>query len=188
MTIYRGMLLALTGGDTITDLPRAFTSWATSSKGGLPGSALVGLAAVLLGAIFLAYTRWGRHLLAVGSSPSAARLAGISRARSWLVAFGCGGLLAAAAGLVELAQTGALQSGMGTGYELQAIAAAVIGGVSISGGRGSVLGVCLGAMLLSTIYNGLVLWQISGHHYALVTGLLLLAAVLADRLWGRTEL
>jgi len=188
MTIYRGMLLGLTGGDTITDLPRAFTSWATSSKAGLPGSAWVGLATIFLAAIFLAYTRWGRHLLAVGSSPSAARLAGISRARSWLVAFGGGGLLAATAGLVELAQTGALQSGMGTGYELQGIAAAVIGGVSISGGRGSVLGVCLGAMLLSTIYNGLVLWQVSGHHYALVTGLLLLAAVLADRMWGRTEL
>jgi ABC-type sugar transport system ATPase subunit/ribose/xylose/arabinose/galactoside ABC-type transport system permease subunit len=187
MTIYRGVLLGLTGGDTITDLPRAFTSWATSPKAGLHGSGIVGIATAVLAAIFLGYTRWGRHLLAVGSSPSAARLAGISRARAWLVAFGCGGLLAATAGLVELSQTGALQSGMGTGYELQAIAAAVIGGVSISGGRGSVLGVCLGAILLSTIYNGLVLWQVSGHHYALVTGLLLLTAVLADRLWGRSE-
>ena len=74
---------------------------------------------------------------------------------------------------------------MGTGYELQAIAAAVIGGVSISGGRGSVAGVCLGALLLSLIYNAVVLWQISRYHYSLVTGGLLLAAVLVDLAWRR---
>ena len=80
-----------------------------------------------------------------------------------------------------------MQSGMGNGYELQAIAAAVIGGVSISGGRGSVLGVCLGALLLSLIYNAVVLWQISRYHYSLVTGGLLLAAVLVDLAWRRWE-
>lgn len=104
-----------------------------------------------------------------------------------MLAFGVGGLLAALAGLVELSQTGAMQSPMGTGYELQAIAAAVIGGVSITGGRGSMLGVCLGALLLSLIYNAVVLWQISGHHYALVTGVLLLAAILADRIGRRRD-
>ena len=89
--------------------------------------------------------------------------------------------------MLELSQTGAMQSGMGSGYELQAIAAAVIGGVSISGGRGSVLGVCLGALLLSLIYNAVVLWQVSGHHYALITGILVLVAVLADRAWRRAR-
>ncbi|HEX3727808.1 MAG TPA: ABC transporter permease, partial [Pirellulales bacterium] len=124
---------------------------------------------------------------ALGSSRSAARLIGISPARSWLLAFGGGGLLAAMAGLVELSQTGAVQSGVGAGYELTAIAAAVIGGVSISGGRGSVTGVCLGAFLLSLIYNAVVSWQISRYHYALLTGALLLAAVLADLVARRVE-
>jgi ribose/xylose/arabinose/galactoside ABC-type transport system permease subunit len=123
--------------------------------------------------------------VALGASASAARLVGISKSRVWLAAFGAGGLLAALAGLIELSQTGSMQSGMGTGYELQAIAAAVIGGVSITGGRGSVIGVCLGALLLSLIYNALVLWQISGYHYGLVTGLMLLAAVLVDLAWRR---
>jgi rhamnose transport system ATP-binding protein len=187
MTIYRGLLISLTGGDTITDLPRAFTRWSTSEWLGVNGSAALGFLTAIVAYFVLVHFRCGRHLVALGSSPAAARLAGISRSRSWMLAFGAGGLLAALAGLLELAQTGALQSGMGSGYELQAIAAAVIGGVSISGGRGSVPGVCLGALLLSLIYNAVVLWQISGHHYALITGVLLLVAVLADRVWRRAE-
>ena len=126
-------------------------------------------------------------MVAYGSSPSAARLLGISQARAWLLAYGAGGLLAALAGLVELSQTGAMQSGMGTGYELRAIAAAVIGGVSITGGRGNVLGVCLAALFLTVIHNGLVMWQVSPYQHALVTGALLLTAVLVDLAWRRFE-
>jgi rhamnose transport system ATP-binding protein len=187
MTIFRGLLISLTGGDSITDLPRAFTSWSTTPLWGVNGSVMLGALVALTAYICLNRLRLGRHILALGSSPNAARLVGISKPRAWLVSFATGGLLAALAGMLELSQTGAMQSGMGTGYELQAIAAAVIGGVSISGGRGSVLGVCLGALLLSLIYNAVVLWQISGHHYALVTGALLLLAVLSDRVWRRIQ-
>jgi ribose/xylose/arabinose/galactoside ABC-type transport system permease subunit len=187
MTIFRGLLILLTGGDSITDLPRAFTNWSTTPVLGVNGSVALGALVALTASVCLERLRVGRHILALGSSPSAARLVGISKSRTWLVSFAAGGFLAALAGLLELSQTGAVQSGTGTGYELQAIAAAVIGGVSISGGRGSVLGVCLGALLLSLIYNAVVLWQISGHHYALVTGGLLLVAVLADRVWRRIE-
>jgi ABC-type sugar transport system ATPase subunit/ribose/xylose/arabinose/galactoside ABC-type transport system permease subunit len=187
VTIYRGLLISLSGGDTITDLPPAFVGISTRTFLGINGSvALAALAAVTI-YLWLAHFRSGRYVLAVGASPTAARLVGISRARTWLVAFGVGGLLAALAGLLELSQTGAMQSGMGSGYELRAIAAAVIGGVAIAGGRGTVFGVCLGALLLSLIYNALVLWQISRYHYALVTGALLLAAVLVDLAWRRLD-
>ncbi len=187
MTIYRGLLISLSGGDTITDLPAAFVGISTRTVFGVNGSvALAALAAVTI-YLWLAHFRSGRYVLAMGASPTAARLVGISRTRTWLVAFGAGGLLAALAGLLELSQTGAMQSGMGSGYELRAIAAAVIGGVAISGGRGNVFGVCLGALLLSLIYNALVLWQISRYHYALVTGALLLAAVLVDLTWRRLD-
>jgi ribose/xylose/arabinose/galactoside ABC-type transport system permease subunit len=154
---------------------------------------LIGLALVMIATTALAMYIWlgrlrsGRHLVAFGSSPTAARQVGISHVRTWLSAFAVGGLLSALAGMLELSQTGSLQSGTGTGYELQAIAAAVIGGVSISGGRGSVGGVCLGALLLGLIYNALVLWQISRYHYGLVTGGLLLAAVLVDLAWRRLD-
>jgi ABC-type sugar transport system ATPase subunit/ribose/xylose/arabinose/galactoside ABC-type transport system permease subunit len=187
MTIYRGLLISLTGGQTITHLPGGFVAWSNSRIFGVNGSVALCAATALAVYVWLGHFRSGRHLMAQGASASAARLVGISKSRVWLAAFGAGGLLAALAGLVELSQTGSMQSGMGTGYELQAIAAAVIGGVSITGGRGSVVGVCLGALLLSLIYNALVLWQISGYHYALVTGLLLLAAVLVDLVWRRVE-
>ncbi len=187
MTIYRGLLISLSGGDTITDLPPDFVRWSSTEFFGVNGSVALAALAALGVYLWLSHLRSGRHVLAIGSSPTAARLVGISRERTWLLAFGAGGSLAALAGLLELSQTGAMQSGMGSGYELRAIAAAVIGGVSISGGRGNVAGVCLGALLLSLIYNALVLWQISRYHYALVTGVLLLAAVLVDLAWRRLE-
>ena len=187
MTIYRGLLISVTGGDTITDLPGGFVGWSSMRILGINGSVWLGAATAVAAYLWLTHLRSGRHVMALGSSPTAARLVGISRSRAWLAAFGAGGFLAALAGLLELSQTGAMQSGMGTGYELQAIAAAVIGGVSISGGRGSVVGVCLGALLLSLIYNALVLWQVSRYHYSLVTGALLLSAVLVDLAWRRLE-
>ncbi len=187
MTIYRGLLISLTGGDTITDLPSAYVRWSTTQVLGINGSVVLSTMAAVAVYMLLNRFRCGRHLLAFGSSPMAARLVGISQRRTWLLAFGVGGFLAGLAGLLELSQTGAMQSGMGSGYELQAIAAAVIGGVSISGGRGSVLGVCLGALLLALIYNAVVLWEISRYHSSLITGGLLLAAVLVDLAWRRFE-
>ncbi len=187
MTIYRGLLISLTGGETVTDLPSEFVNWPSSRLFGVQGSVALSALAAFGVYVWISHLRSGRHVMAIGASATAARLVGISRTRTWLTAFSVGGFLAALAGVLELSQTGAMQSGMGTGYELQAIAAAVIGGVSISGGRGSVLGVCLGALLLSLISNGLVLWQVSPYHNSLVTGSLLLAAVLVDLVWRRLE-
>ena len=187
MTVYRGLLISITGGDTITDLPASYVTWSSARLLGVDTSAALGAATAVVVYLWLSHSRSGRHVIAQGASPAAARLVGISRTRAWLTAFGVGGLLAALAGMLELSQTGSLQSGTGTGYELRAIAAAVIGGVAISGGRGTVVGVCLGALLLSLIYNALVLWQVSRYQYLLVTGAMLLAAILADRAWRRLE-
>lgn len=180
LTIYRGLLLSLTGGEVITDLPAAFRGLATARWAGLPGSVAVWMMVAVVAHFWLTGTRSGRHLFALGSSPRAARLVGVRRGRVWLTAFGFGGLCAALAGLLELAQNGSMQSSLGTGYELRAIAAAVIGGTAVTGGRGSVAGVVLGALLLSVIQNALVLWSVSRYRYDLVIGSLLLAAVLID--------
>ena len=187
MGVYRGLLSLLTGGETIHELPRAFDSLANSRIAGVNGSVLVLVATIAAAHVWLAHTVVGRHLYAVGASNAAARLAGISRGRAWPIAFGGGALLAGLAGLLQLALDCSLQSVMGTGYELRAIAAAVIGGVAISGGRGSVVGVVLGALLLSLVSNALVLWQISRYHHDLVVGGLILAAVLWDLAWRKLE-
>jgi rhamnose transport system ATP-binding protein len=180
LTIYRGLLMGLTGGDVITGLPAGFRRLATGHALGVPGAALILLAAALAAHVGLAHTRPGRHLYALGSNPDAARLVGIARRRGWPLAFGAGGLCAALAGLLELAQDGSMQATLGTGYELRAIAAAVIGGAAVDGGRGGVAGVLLGALLLGLIQNGLVLWEVSRYRYDLVLGALLLAAILLD--------
>lgn len=187
MTIFRGLLITLTGGDAITGLPRAFDALAHGRVLGINGAIWTLAATILAAHCWLGYTPWGRYQYAVGSSPAAARLAGISRWRVWLTAFGGGGLLAGLAGVVELAKSGSMQSGLGTGYELQAIAAAVIGGTAISGGRGSALGTFLGALLLSLVANALVLWEVSRYHTGLVIGSLILGAVILDRAWRRLE-
>jgi ribose/xylose/arabinose/galactoside ABC-type transport system permease subunit len=173
-------LITLSGGDVITGLPQSFRQVATGRIAGLPGSVIVMLSAAALAQVFFGNTRPGRHLFAFGSNARAAKIVGISRRSVWLTAFGLGGLAAALAGLLELAQNGSMQSGLGAGYELRAIAAAVIGGTAITGGRGSVSGVVLGAVLLSLIQNALVLWSVSRYHYDLVVGALLLATIMLD--------
>ena len=187
MTVYRGLLISLTGGNEIVGLPSAFDQLALGRFIGINGAIWTMLLAIVAVQLWLTYARYGRYQYAVGSSPTAARLAGISQGRVWLVSFAAGGVLAALAGIVELAKSGSMQSGLGTGYELQAIAAAVIGGTAVSGGRGSAWGTFLGAMLLSLVSNALVLWQVSRYHSGLVIGGLILAAVVLDRGWRRLE-
>jgi ABC-type sugar transport system ATPase subunit/ribose/xylose/arabinose/galactoside ABC-type transport system permease subunit len=183
LTIYRGLLISLTGGHDLGGLPPEFRRLAIGRVPPLAveGSVLIMLAVALVTHIWLSQTRSGRHLYAFGGNPRAARLVGITRGRVWLSAYAAGGLWAAVAGLVELAQNGLMQSSMGSGAELRAIAAAVIGGTAIAGGRGGVAGVVLGALLLSMIQNALVLWEVSRFRYDLVIGGLLVAAVLGDR-------
>jgi ABC-type sugar transport system ATPase subunit/ribose/xylose/arabinose/galactoside ABC-type transport system permease subunit len=185
LTIYRGLVIQLTGSGVISGLPDSFGQLATSSYLELSGSVWILLATLAVGHFIIAHSVWGREILAVGSSPSAARLAGISKTKTWLRAFSAAGLLVGLAGMLDLAQNRTLQPTMGTGYELRAIAAAVIGGVAIEGGRGSVPGVVLGALLLVLMENGLVLWQVKGARYDLVIGGLLLFAILIDRFTRR---
>lgn len=187
LTIYRGLLITLTGGRAIGDLPSGFVRLFSTTVVGIPLGALVAVAVATGMYMLLMWTRAGRHLFAYGSSPSAAALVGISKRKAWLTAFCLGGALTGLAGLLELAKIGSMQSTLGTGYELRAIAAAVIGGTAITGGRGSVLGVVLGAVLLSLLYNALVLWNVSGFHYQLVVGALIMMAVLLDLWWRRRD-
>jgi len=187
MTIFRGLLILLTGGDTISRLPAGFEALAGHTLLGIPGLAIFGAFAALAVHYYLHYRPGGRYLYAWGSSPQAARLVGITKRRVWLSAFSLAGCLVALAGLMELARAGSLQSGLGSGFELRAIAAAVIGGTAITGGRGSATGVVLGSLLLSLIQNALVLWQVSRYQYDVVIGSLLLVAIALDWLWRRNE-
>ena len=182
MTVFRGLLIMLTGGEVITELPAAFGQLANVRVAGLTGSILVMLAVILVVHIWLRHLVAGRHLYARERVPRRRGLVGICAGEfGWppLVAVAPGGSGRRAGTL----RNGSMQAVMGTGYELRAIAAAVIGGAAIAGGRGNTAGVVLGALLLSLVHNSLVLWQISRYHYGLVVGGLILAAVLWDLAW-----
>jgi ribose/xylose/arabinose/galactoside ABC-type transport system permease subunit len=181
MTVYGGLVKIITDEGVVGGLPATF---ATGPILGIDVSVWL-LLATLVGAVgLMGYTPLGRKILAIGSSPRASKLVGISRGRTWVSAFAVAGVLVGLAAMLELAQNRTMQPTMGKGYELRAITAAVIGGVAIEGGRGSVVGVLLGALLLVLIENGLVLWSVPGTRYDLVIGSLLLLAVAIGR-WNR---
>ena len=131
--------------------------------------------------ILLANTRVGRNLLAVGGNPEAARLAGIPTERMIVAAYALSGLCAAIAAILLVAKLTTSTEQLGFGMELSAIAACVIGGVSLAGGVGSVLGPALGAFLLGAVLQGLTLMSVSQYVQQIITGLILLAAVGYDR-------
>jgi len=180
LNIYRALTFQLLRGKWISDLPPILRPLGLGTAGGIPIAALIAFA---LTAVFLALTSWralGRHIYALGGNPEAARLAGIDVNRVTFFVYGITGMLVGMAALIYVGQTGIIQSNTGVGFELQVIAAVVLGGTSIMGGRGSVLGSLLGALLVGQIKNGLILMNISGLAEGMVSGVLILLAVGAD--------
>ena len=184
MSIYRGLVTLILGGQSMTGVPPLLSRLAIDPDTGFRGIAVVAVFVLLAVAVWLARWPSGRHVYAMGASESAAALAGISRTRTWLTAFGVGGGLAGLTGVLALALNPETQAQLGAGWELRAIAVAVIGGVAITGGRGSVFGVVLGAVLLRLVDSALVRWE-AGERSELVYGALLLTAVSIDLIWRR---
>jgi rhamnose transport system permease protein len=155
---------------------------------GLPVLAWVGIAVLVLFVVLLRWSAWGRSLYAVGSNPVVARRAGLERWRVWLTAFTVQGMLLGLAGVLYLANSGELQS---TGHEdktLAAIAASVVGGVAITGGRGSAFGVALGALFLVSLGPACTLLHIPARWQQALVGAVMVVAVTADTLWrGRAH-
>ncbi len=180
---YRGMVSVLMQGESITDVPEFFT-W-IARKGDFPSSLVYGAVIFTLVHFFMTRHRRGRHLYVVGNSETAAELLGIRKPVVWCWAFVLSGVLVALSGLLQLATTTQMQATLGESWELDAIAIAVIGGVSITGGRGSVVGVALGAILLKTLQAVLIQYQASAGKIKLVVGLAILFAITLDHLSAR---
>jgi ribose/xylose/arabinose/galactoside ABC-type transport system permease subunit len=180
MTVARGSALVLSGGKPVSNLGSAFTRLG-GDMAGMPIPAL-GLAAIAFAAwLFLKNLRLGRHLYAVGGNENAARASGINVNAVKLFAYTLCGGLAGMAGVVLAARITTGQPNAGVGYELDAIAAVVIGGTSLSGGVGGVGGTILGALLMGVINNGLDLMNVSSYYQAIVKGIIIVGAVWLDR-------
>jgi len=181
--IIRGIDILIVGGNEVVaqTLPGAFTQITKANIAGIPYLAIVIAAVIGAGAYYLRTFRSGRELYAIGSNPEAARLAGIPVGRRVFTAFAASGAIAGVAGVLWAAQYQTIDSTAGTGYELQVIAAVVVGGVAIFGGSGSVVGAAIGALLLNTINSALYVLGISPFWDQAIAGFLLLVAIMLDR-------
>jgi rhamnose transport system permease protein len=181
--VFRGVDFWWAGGQQINaaNMPSGFLRLGTARVLGVPVLALFALVVLVGAGLYLRWYRSGRELYAIGSQPDAARLAGIPVGRRVFFAFVANGALAGLAGVLYAARFGTIDANAGTGLELQVIAAAVVGGVAIFGGSGTVWGAALGAVLLTTITSSLATLRINPFWQQAVVGALILAAIGLDR-------
>jgi rhamnose transport system permease protein len=182
--MFRGLAFLWTNGTQVNaeTLPDAFLNLGTDSVLGVPFLVLIALVVLVVVGQWLRDYRAGRELYAIGSNPEGARLAGVRSDRRVLTAFVLAGALAGLGGVLFTARFGTVDATAGVGYELTVIAAAVVGGVAIFGGTGSVYGAALGALLLGTITSSLIVLRVEAFWQQAAIGALLLLAISLDRL------
>ena len=183
LSIYRGLVFFYSQGTWINsfELPKSFKLISKGTALGLPNIVIFAIVVALIVYYFLNHTRTGRDIFAVGSNPDAAQFAGIRKQRIVFIVYLLSGLLSGLAAVLWASRFESAQTNTALGFELQTVAASVVGGVSISGGVGTVPGVLLGALLLGIIQNSLTLIRISPFWQLAAQGLLILVAVMSDK-------
>ena len=181
MSAYRGIAYVITGGWPVLNIPESYRSMVAGIVGfTIPVSVFILFAFAIVGHILLKKTRFGSYVFAIGSNEEATRLSGVNVAKYKIYAYGVCGIGAALSGMVLLARLGTGEPTAGQGYELNAIAAAAIGGTSLAGGRGSIIGTLLGAILLSALKVGLIVIGVDTFWQYIATGVIILIAVFFD--------
>jgi ribose transport system permease protein len=187
LSIGRGLTMLWTGGFPITGLGESFAVIGTGSCLGMPMPVWISAGLVALFVLITRKTRFGRHVYAVGGSERAARLAGLRVNRIKLAAYALCGVLSAVGGMIVTSRLDSAQPNAGLGYELDSIAAVVIGGTSLSGGRGTILGTVLGCLIIGVLNNGLFLLNVSPFWQQVIKGCVILLAVVIDRMNVRND-
>jgi len=181
LNLFRGIAFVYTQGRPIYNLDEGFRNFFSGDLGPIPKPVLFLIAATFAAHLILNKSRLGLHLKAIGTNMDAARRSGVQVRKVQIAAFVLSGLFCGFGTLMFISRIGAAEPISGTGFELQAIAAVVVGGTSLMGGRGSVVGTVLGAILLGSIAVGLTLLNVNAFVQLVVTGLIVLGAVLTDR-------
>jgi len=181
MSVLAGLALQVTQGNPVSVSDYSFQNIGQARAAGVPVPVWIMVVVFVFFGILLARTRFGRYVYATGDNAEAARLSGIPTARVKVAAFMVSGMLASLAGFIVTARLSTAEPTAGTGLELEAIAAVIIGGTSLAGGRGDMVGTVVGALILGVIDNGMNLLNVSPFLQSVVKGLVILGAVLADR-------
>lgn len=183
MTIFRGLTLVYTGGNPITGLGDnyLFQLFGRGYFLGIPVPAITMILTFVVLFIILHKTPFGRKTYAIGGNEKAALISGIKVPKVKIMIYSLSGMLAALAGAILTSRLNSAQPTAGTSYELDAIAAVVLGGTSLSGGKGRIFGTLIGALIIGTLNNGLNLLGVSSFYQMVVKGIVILIAVLLDR-------
>jgi ribose transport system permease protein len=187
MSIARGLALLVTEGRPVSGFDPSFRAMATSSVFGIPAPVLITVAVYAVGHAVLAHTLFGRYVYAIGGNEEATRLSGVRVHRHKAFVYALSGATAALAAVVLTARLDSAQPIAGTMYELDAIAATVIGGTSLMGGEGTLVGTLIGALIMGVLRNGLNLLGVSSFLQQVVIGAVIVGAVLIDTLLRRRE-
>src|ERR1700689_5127131 len=181
LSIYRGLALIYTDGKPIYGIYPPFRAIFAGDVAGIPTPVLLALAIAFVAFLVVRYTALGEQIIAVGGNEEEARLSGINIDRVKICVYAISGLLASLAGFVLIGRVGAAEPIGGTGFELQAIGAAVIGGASLFGGEGNPMGSLIGALTLGAMQNGLTLLNVPSFWQLVATGVVVILAVFADQ-------
>ena len=180
LALYRGLAQGISQARSVTGYPEWFTSFAQANLLGLPVQLWLFIVFAVVSSILLRFTTLGRSLYAIGNNPVGARFSGLPVGRTLLLSYGYAGLMSALAGVIFVSRVTTTRSDMGSGLELDAIAAVVLGGTSIFGGKGTILGTVLGLVLIQTLKNGLALSGVTSDATIVVIGAILIFAILVN--------
>ncbi|MCE0490824.1 ABC transporter permease [Pantoea sp. Mb-10] len=181
LSLFRAVALIYSGGNPVFGIPVAFRSMINSTVLGVPTPIVIAAVIALVLWLVMNKTPLGEYILAVGGNEEAARVAGVPVKRTKVTVYILSGALASLASLVLIGRLGAAEPTIGNLWELDAIAAAAIGGASLMGGKGSIVGTLVGAIILGALRNGLTLLNIQAFYQLLATGLIIIIAMLIDR-------
>jgi ribose transport system permease protein len=185
MTIFRGMTMVVSQGNPVSQLGNQFSTIGVKYLGPIPVTVIIMISFYVIAFYILEHTRFGRHVYAVGGNKEAARLGGINTTKILIGVYVICAATAAIAGMILASRVNSATPTTGVGSELDAIAGAVIGGVSLTGGKGKILGALIGVFIIGVLNNGLVLLNVDVYWTQVVKGLIILLAVIADVLSKR---
>jgi ribose transport system permease protein len=182
MSIFSGLALIVSNGQTVYGLPQSFSDVLAGSVGPVPTPIIIALAVLVITSVIMRSTKLGEYMIAIGGAREVARLAGINVVFYTGAAYVMSSMLAAVAGMVTVARLGAADPILGQDLLLPAVAAAVMGGADLMGGEGSMLGAVVGALLIATLQAGLTFLNVQAFYQQVAIGVVIILALLFNRL------